>query len=448
MQRPLPACWEVYVMERREFLATLEEQIRTKRARPMIRKEMENHIEDQKKAFLAEGMTGLEAEAAAVREMGDPVEAGIALDRIHRPRMEWSVLAAVLFISILGFALQYAVTLTAYPAGISIQYDILDSGLGKRLAFMLAGILLMLVICWIDYTFLNKYAVPLWIFVNVLLILCILKSPVINGIPYYLVYVSCLMIPFYVGILYHFRGQGFKGLVKSVGFLCTPLVIMLSYCRSSVIFIIGLAGMILIHVAIYKKWFGERRLLLLGKLWGILFLTAAVFLSIIFLKTGGRLLADYQAARIDAWLHPEKYEELNYFAQEVEKTGRLVRQEDMHLTINMLQEIKNSYFWLFLFKYLGDGKGTALTAMILSFWIFLFRIVSRQKNQFGHMVGLGCVLFLSLETVIYVGMNFSALPPGTIYMPFISEGGAFLLISYFYMGILLSVCNNSRVLEK
>lgn len=432
-------------MERHEFLTILEEQIRTKRARPMIRREMDHHIEDQKKAFLAEGMTGLEAEAAAVRQMGDPVETGIALDRIHRPRMEWRVLAAVLFISTLGMVLQHVVTLTAYPSGISGLNEILDSGLGKRLAFMLAGILLMLVVCWIDYTFLNKYAVPLWIFINMLLILCILKSPMINGRPYYLVHVSCLLIPFFAGILYHFRGQGFKGLIKSAGCLCISLLVIFFYYRSFIIFVTGLAGMALIHAAIYKKWFGERRILLCGKLWGILFLAAAVFLSIIFLKTGGWRLADYQAARIDAWLHPGKYEEMNYFVLEVKKVGKLVREEDIHLTINMLQEIKNSYLWLFLFKYLGAGKGIVLTAAVLSFWIFLFRIVSRQKNQFGHMVGLGCVLFLSLETMAYVGMNFSALPPGMAYMPFISEGGAFLLISYFYMGVLLSVCNNSRV---
>ena len=75
-------------MERHEFLEILTEQIRTKRARPFIAKEIEEHIEDQKMDFMAEGMTDLEAEEAAVREMGDPVEAGVALDRIHRPRMK------------------------------------------------------------------------------------------------------------------------------------------------------------------------------------------------------------------------------------------------------------------------------------------------------------------------------------------------------------------------
>ena len=62
-------------MDRNTYLSILQEQIRTKRARPMVVKEMEDHIEDQKCAFMAEGRTEAEAEEEAVREMGDPVEA-------------------------------------------------------------------------------------------------------------------------------------------------------------------------------------------------------------------------------------------------------------------------------------------------------------------------------------------------------------------------------------
>ena len=100
-------------MDRRSYLNILEGQIRAKRARPMVVREVEDHIEDQKAAFLAEGMTGEEAEEAAVLEMGDPVEAGVALDRIHRPQMAWSVLAGTLLMTVLGMGLQMLVVMTA-----------------------------------------------------------------------------------------------------------------------------------------------------------------------------------------------------------------------------------------------------------------------------------------------------------------------------------------------
>lgn len=437
---------EVYAMERREFLNVLAEQIRTRRARPAIIAEIENHIEDQNKAFIAEGMTETEAEEAAVLEMGDPVEAGVALDGIHRPRMEWGVLAGVLLISLLGIILQYVVFSRTYSVEHPWTELFTDEVMRKHLIFTFVGIFLMLLICWADYTMINQYAIVFWILINVLLILCIIKSSFVNGRPQYLAQLSCLMIPFYAGILYHFRGQGIMGLVKSIGCLCIPFAIMIFYYMLSSIVIIGGVVLILIHAAIYKKWFGEKRASLYVKLWCFLLLAALLLLGVIMLYFGKKPLAGYQMARIEAWLHPEKYVVYGSFTGEVAKTAQAVRGESF-LMVNAFHEISNVYLWTFLFGYLGTGKGLVLTVLVLGFWGFLFWTVKRQKNQFGSMVSLGCVLFLSFQTIVYLGMNFGVIPPSAAYMPFLSSGGAFLLISYFYMGILLSVCNNSRVAE-
>ena len=73
-------------MERRDYLELMTGQIRCKKMCPVIAKEVEDHIEDQKQAFMAEGMKEEEAEKAAVEEMGDPVEVGVEMDQIHRPK--------------------------------------------------------------------------------------------------------------------------------------------------------------------------------------------------------------------------------------------------------------------------------------------------------------------------------------------------------------------------
>ena len=74
-------------MERRDYLELMTGQIRCKKMCPVIAKEVEDHIEDQKQVFMAEGMKEEEAEKAAVEEMGDPVEVGVEMDQIHRPKM-------------------------------------------------------------------------------------------------------------------------------------------------------------------------------------------------------------------------------------------------------------------------------------------------------------------------------------------------------------------------
>ena len=52
----------------------------------VIGQELQNHLEDQYQAFLEEGLPPTEAEAETVRQMGDPVSVGKALDALHRPR--------------------------------------------------------------------------------------------------------------------------------------------------------------------------------------------------------------------------------------------------------------------------------------------------------------------------------------------------------------------------
>ena len=76
-----------------KYMETLLAQIREKRARESIRREVEGHISDQKAAYLAQGMSGDQAEKQAILDMGDPVETGAELDQLHRPKPAWGMLA-------------------------------------------------------------------------------------------------------------------------------------------------------------------------------------------------------------------------------------------------------------------------------------------------------------------------------------------------------------------
>ena len=78
-------------MEIEEYLEIVSGQIRSKRARIMAVKEIEDHIKDQAGAYEEEGMKQETAMEEAVRQMGDPVTTGVELDRIHRPKMDWKL---------------------------------------------------------------------------------------------------------------------------------------------------------------------------------------------------------------------------------------------------------------------------------------------------------------------------------------------------------------------
>ena len=85
------------------WLETAGAQIRWRRARRALLRELEDHIADQARDFEALGDGAGAAAERAVAEMGDPTEVGKELDRLHRPRTNWSLLIAVL--AVLGLAM-------------------------------------------------------------------------------------------------------------------------------------------------------------------------------------------------------------------------------------------------------------------------------------------------------------------------------------------------------
>ena len=98
-------------MEYTEYMETLKEQIQNKRARSLVAEEIRGHIEEQAKEYQAEGMSKEDAEREAVRQMGDPVETGCALNRIHRPAFPWKLFVLAVFLT--GASMLISLTIDA-----------------------------------------------------------------------------------------------------------------------------------------------------------------------------------------------------------------------------------------------------------------------------------------------------------------------------------------------
>ena len=119
-------------MERRDYLELMTGQIRCRKMCPVIAREVEDHIEDQKQAFMAEGMTEEEAEKAAVEEMGDPVEVGVEMDQIHRPKMPWKAILVIALMEILsGIFPDYLSGFCDGRNGGTFLHFYADAGVGK-----------------------------------------------------------------------------------------------------------------------------------------------------------------------------------------------------------------------------------------------------------------------------------------------------------------------------
>lgn len=127
-------------------------QLRWKQAAPHIRKELEAHLEDAAGAYTKAGQNPEQAEKSALREMGDAVEVGLALDGVHRPKGQWGIMGLASFLMLGGAAVRS-----------------LLAGSGPGMVVMaLAGVLGLGLLWWVylvDYTFFGRHALGFWSFV-------------------------------------------------------------------------------------------------------------------------------------------------------------------------------------------------------------------------------------------------------------------------------------------
>ena len=434
-------------MDRNEYLEIVSAQVRCKRAVPYLKGELEDHIEDQKEAFVAAGMNPFEAEMAAVREMGDPVETGVELDRVHKPKMEWKVLFGAILMGLVGIGIQASIMLVVDQQ--YLQQEILSQSI-----ILAVGVGIMLAICYLDYSILLKYAKNLWIVVNVLLFLmCFLDLPiltrVVNGVNRNVALVAYITIPLYAAVVYSYRKQGRKGLVKSVLNLILFMTILSFEVSLGFTAMLGLVDGIVLARAVHINWFGinkeERQKVIKCGILLLVIVGAGIVFTILYEGyTAFITVPDYYIARIDALLNGNVED---YIAEEI--TAFLHNAGNLHIEdISFLESyMRNDYTWLFVFKHFGNAIGWLAASVYGLFAFVLLRKAYCQKNQLGHFVALACTLFLIVESIFYIGGNFGITPFMGSFMPFLGDGITVGIITYSYMGILLSIFRNSNVVR-
>lgn len=98
----------------REWRETVVQQVRFKPDRGEIGSELEAHYEDHVRDLERIGYDHDLARERALGAMGDPVEVGRALDKVHKPWLGWLWLASRWALAICGFLLLYALSERGY----------------------------------------------------------------------------------------------------------------------------------------------------------------------------------------------------------------------------------------------------------------------------------------------------------------------------------------------
>lgn len=266
------------------YLEAVQGQIRWKRARPLLVRELERHLEDQRDDFLKEGKAPDEAERLAVEDMGDPVTVGTELDRMHRPRPQWGLLGLTIALAAIGVVLRVLFR----------QSYVQQMGIMRFLASLGLGTVAMLGMYFFDVSRLVRHARA--VYIGTLAMTVLLRAVLYPT--YYNALMSALYPLIYALWLYSFRGKGWKGFVLVI-LGGVPLAVSCEVIPSmSSLSVLLLSGLVVTLYAVGRDWFG------VGRWKGLASALAIPALLLTWLLSQGYLSS--LRGRLQIALHPEQ----------------------------------------------------------------------------------------------------------------------------------------------
>ena len=391
------------------WLEAVQSQIRWKRARPVLVRELERHLEDQRDAFQQEGKPPEEAERLAVEDMGDPVTVGTELDRVHRPRPQWGLLGLTFALAVIGAILRMTFR----------QPYVMESVvLSKDLAALALGTAAMLAMYFLDVSRLVRHARVLYIggLAVSLLPLMLLSSRYVTYCMYSITLAAALSPLAYALWLYSFRGKGWKGFLLTIlGGVFLALISLYWFALTGPLLLL-FSGLALTLYAAGRDWFG------VGRRKGVAAVLAIVFGLLAVLFFTGSLNSFF--LRVLLALRPELAKEdrgfmgwmLRMYWEDVPPLRPIGGQIAMSVDTGArafgggLEMRPIDFSHDFLPASMAVAWGWVPLALlvaalaVLLLWLLVKGL--RQSYLPGRLVVLAVVLSLSFQTVFSVALNF------------------------------------------
>lgn len=430
-----------------EYIEKLISQIRCKIARPYVAEEIRNHIENQIEENKLNGMTDEDAEKNAVMDMGDPIEVGVSMDRIHKPQISWKILMVVALLSIMGIVIQYSC--------LNLLND--NSQIGEFLSSIILGFIIMIGLYFIDFTTIAQYSKiigGLILFIGALSLtgICGIQAGGYGAIRlgwgmlrFSLTSLMMFYVPIYGAILYKYRDGGKLALFKSLIWMVTPVFITFLIPNIVSTEIIFISMMVMLSVAIAKGWFNIKIKRTIIILWTIFLMTPiGLLLSMYSLN----ILADYQKSRIRAFFAAsgDEFYETTVIRQLIGNIKLVGNAGDD--VVGSLPAFNRDYIFSYILNSYGSFLGIVLVAILTILILFIFGASIKQKNELGMIMGLGCGMILLLNIVINIFVCIGIVPAAASFLPFFSLGSSNMILSYALIGVVLSIYRYKDIYPK
>lgn len=429
-----------------EFIRTATEQIRCVKARGYVAKELSDHILDQAAAYEEQGASHEGAVGKAVREMGDPVEIGVELDRIHRPQTDYKLIGMAILFSLGGFLL------LCTAGGLTQAPDVL----ARQVILLMISFGVMVGMYFLDYSFIGRYAFAIYAVMAVgFLLFGMLVAISYSDVPELLMFVY-LFIPVYAGIMYRLRGGGYGAVGKGIAIQIVTVAITYRFTRLlHTALIVYLICMVLLLTAIWKGWFSVNKKWAVAAVASVLVLIPAALIGLRLFAYGGTF---FFTERLKGWIDPAAhasgagyiYQWIRTELGSAKLIGSSVSWDDYLISGSSnsipYEHISEPFIVLYIVCKYGILAGVVLALAFVIFIVRAFHIVRQQKNQLGFMISAGCFIVFLVNCVEGILINTGYYPATNMQLPFVSYCAGAMITYAVFIGLLLSVRRYERII--
>ncbi|HEX3922382.1 MAG TPA: rod shape-determining protein RodA [Streptosporangiaceae bacterium] len=358
--------------------------------------------------------------------------------------LDWSLLATVLALSLVGTLLVWSATRGSDPRTYFV----------KQLVNIVIGLAIMVGATMLDYRRLRLYAPVLYglSLLGLIAVLTPLGTPV-NGSNSWITlpagnqiepseFGKIAIILMAARFLSEMRLANGRPRMRAIGmaaaFAIVPVVLVAKEpdLGVAIIMMLTLIGLVALS---------GIRLVWLASLLGAGVLTVVTVLQL-------HLLKAYQLGRLTAFAHPAADPQGTGYSAAQAKiaigSGGIFGQGLFHgqlIAGNFVPEQHTD----FIFAVAGEELGFVGAAVIIVLLAVLFlralRIAARAEDQFGMLVASGIAIWFAAQSFINIGMTVGIMPVTGLPLPFVSYGGSAMFADMMAVGILQAVHRHHTV---
>ncbi|EJN2657958.1 FtsW/RodA/SpoVE family cell cycle protein [Listeria monocytogenes] len=404
-----------------EYLGKVIAKVKSKQAHSMIKKELSNHLEELSHSFQKRGLSIEDADKKAMQEMGDPSAVGKNMNQLHKPRMDWLLIALFILLAGIGF--------------LPLMSDVVSPNsffIKKQIVWLALAILALIGFLFFDYRKLKNlwmyfYAAALILFFTPFLVGVsltgggrwvslggiMIDSPAISLFLFFLAWAGIFT-----------KVTDFKGWKKLVMLLILFWAPVISYTMINrlVFSIIYFLCVLVMSIFYYRRNRFAIKVALGNLLVGI------IFISTMILKFSSSYLSD-NLISVKAILS-----QAGWFGKGLHN----------NLTI---PEAHTDFVFPFLVYSFGWVFGISLCLLLLVFILRISLNAFKTKDLFGRLLTIGGAVLFTVPAFWNILMGLGIVPIMVVPLPFISYGGSMLLVYAALLGLILNVYRRKDIVE-